>query len=355
MRPTLSPILAAVAALLVAGCSAPTSAARPTSSPAASRPAVSPSGSAQRALAVVGVTADLNLAVLDPTTGAVQRTLPPVAVNGDEVAVTPDGRTIYYELRTGCDDMIETVSVTGGASSMVDEGTLPALSPDGSELAFVKQPATKYRQLPQACFPAGSNPAASDQVVVRNLRTGHETVYPLAPDLAKLGLPYPVSHVSWAPDGVRLAVSIEAPEDNVGWALVILDTRTDRYYYTTAGTGMPVTSGPNPSRSYYREGVFMPDGNLFVNRVCCSGIQPGAPATTSSLLWEVTPAGTLVHQVAIGFTNRDHTSLDADSSGRWLLYLSDSDLYVSRDGQTPVRVASSLTAATWAELPVSAT
>jgi hypothetical protein len=49
-------------------------------------------------------------------------------------------------------------------------------------------------------------------------------------------------------------------------------------------------------------------------------------------LSEVSPAGGLVHQAAIGFPDLDHVSLSADSSGHWLLYLAGRDLYVSQDG-----------------------
>ena len=68
---------------------------------------------------------------------------------------------------------------------------------------------------------------------------------------------------------------------------------------------------------------------------------------TSRLMWEVTLAGALIHQVAIGFVNKQHVSLAADGSGRWLLYLADHDLYVSQDGNIPSKLATGLIAATW--------
>jgi hypothetical protein len=43
----------------------------------------------------------------------------------------------------------------------------------------------------------------------------------------------------------------------------------------------------------------------------------------------------------------DHVSLSADSSGHWLLYLADHDLYVSQDGNRPSKVESGLIAADW--------
>jgi hypothetical protein len=107
---------------------------------------------------------------------------------------------------------------------------------------------------------------------------------------------------------------------------------------------VPVTGSPDAQRSYLREGVFLPDGNLFISRACCGGVPIH---NTSRLLWEVSPAGALVHQVAIGFPDLDHVSLAADSSGQWLLYLADHDLYVSHGGNRPSKLSSGLTAAAW--------
>jgi hypothetical protein len=101
---------------------------------------------------------------------------------------------------------------------------------------------------------------------------------------------------------------------------------------------------PGLARSYYREGVYLRDGDLFVNQMCCAGL----PArVTSSLLLEVGPSGELVRQVAIGFRDRDHTSLSADPSGHWLLYLSGPDLFLSLDGAAPFKLTTGLTAAAW--------
>jgi hypothetical protein len=51
--------------------------------------------------------------------------------------------------------------------------------------------------------------------------------------------------------------------------------------------------------------------------------------------------------VAVGFANRDHSSLDADQTGHWLLYLSGQDLFVSLDGSDPFMLTSGLIAAAW--------
>ncbi len=62
-------------------------------------------------------------------------------------------------------------------------------------------------------------------------------------------------------------------------------------------------------------------------------------------MWEVSSSGVLIHQVAIGFASLDHTSLAANASGKWLLYLAGNDLYVSAGGARPRKLATGLIAA----------
>jgi hypothetical protein len=133
-------------------------------------------------------------------------------------------------------------------------------------------------------------------------------------------------------------------QDNEGWGLYLVNTSIARYYVLPGPgvTAVPVTGSPDAQRSYIREGIMLPDGNLFISRACCAGFPVH---NTSRLMWEVTPAGTLVHQVAIGYPNLEHVSLAA--SGGWLLYLAGHDLYVSQDGNTPSKLATGLIAATW--------
>lgn len=66
-------------------------------------------------------------------------------------------------------------------------------------------------------------------------------------------------------------------------------------------------------------------------------------------MWEVNPAGALVHQVAIGYPSLEHTSLDASATGGWLLYLAGQTLQVSHGGATPHQVARGLVAAAWSQ------
>jgi hypothetical protein len=139
-------------------------------------------------------------------------------------------------------------------------------------------------------------------------------------------------------------VSVASVQDNEGWGVYIADTAVAQAYLQSTGVAnLPVT-GTDSQQSYLREGVYMPNGNLFVSRACCGGFPI---RNTSRLMWEVNTSGLLVHQVAIGFANLDHTSLDVSPDGNWLLYLAGNDLYVSRGGATPSKLTTGLIAAAW--------
>jgi hypothetical protein len=283
---------------------------------------------------IVAVTTKGVLVVLDPLSGEARRILVRGGVAGGAVAVSRDGSTVYFAARHGCQGEIESVPLTGGRPRKITPGLLPAVSPDGKRLAFVRPPGAI------ASAGACQGQPGDDEVVVRDLAGGAETVLRQAP---KPALPSPVSRLSWSPDGRRLLVSVAAAKDNEGWQLVVLDPATARYFLA-ATPGNAAVPLPGLAGSYYREGAYLPDGNLFVSQVCCTGV----PArVTSSLLLEVSPSGELVRQVAIGWKDRDHTSLGADPSGHWLLYLSGPDLFLSLDGAAPFKLTTGLTAAAW--------
>lgn len=323
---------------LSAGCGS--GAGHGSSPPSTSRPAAAhPTTPAPlRPAALVAISTAGDLDVLDPGSGQVERTLATGAV-GDELSVTPDGKTVYFEEESGCDDEIESVPVSGGMPTVVTTGSHPVVSPDGTELAFTREPVLGRTPDPCAGNSAETDPA-SFAVVVRNLSTGQEHTLPASPQVVADGLPRFVSHLSWASDNRHLALSFPAVQDNEGWALSVLDSESATYY--TDGTEVPVAAG---GHSYYREGVYTPVGDLFVNVVCCSGLPE---QVTSSLIDVVSPgSGAVLHQVAVGFTNVDHMSFDVDRSGDWYLYVSGTELYVSEDAARPTPLASGYVAATW--------
>ncbi len=334
------------AIILLAACGGGSTAAPLPSKPAVTSPAKArphkgaPVGPIAHAPGIVAVTTGGALVVLNQATGAVTRTLVASHVIGDEISVAPGGSTVYFAVHLGgCQVEIESVPTAGGNPTALTAGQLPAVSPDGTKLAFASEPA-----MTTDCVPNQSDLTAQYKLVVRTLSSGSQTILPMLPAGQGSGLPAPISHLSWAQDNTQIAVSIAAVQDNEGWAVVDVDTAAASYYLSGTGdTPIPVT-GPRAKDSYYREGVFLPSGNLFVSRACCAGVPV---RNTSRLMWEVDLSGTLVHQVALGYANLEHTSLDVAASGRWLLYLAGTDLYLSHDGRTPTELTTGLIAAAW--------
>jgi len=288
---------------------------------------------------MVGVTTAGALVTLNPSTGVVAQTLVPSGVIGDEVSVSASG-LVFFAVQNGCSTTIEEVPVTGGSVATIAPGSVPAVSPDGTKLAYASQPS-----LTAGCVPNTTDLTALYQVKIRTLSSGATVSLAANPTSEDNGLPVPISHLSWSADNQHLAVSIASAEDNEGWDVTLVDTAQAQYFRAGAGVvSVPVTGSPTPQQSYLREGVYMPNGDLFVSRACCAGIPP---QNTSRLMWEVTTSGVLVHQVAIGYPNLDHTSLDVSSDGQWLLYLAGNDLYVSQGGATPKELTTGLIAAAW--------
>jgi hypothetical protein len=340
-RSAAAAVLGAVAA--VAGLSAcgnsnltPTSTVTVTASSSAS---ASTSAVAATPPAMVAVTKAGALVTLDPTTGAVASTLVASHVIGDEISVSSSGM-VYFAVKQGCMDEVEAIPVAGGAVTTLAPGSLPAVSPDGTKLAYAAQP-----NLVAGCFANVADPVTLFHLDIRTLSSGATMKLAMVAPGQDSGLPYPISHLSWAPDNDHLAVSIAAPQDNEGWNLTLVDTAQAQYYLSGSGVvSVPVTGSPDVQQSYLREGVYMPNGDLFVSRACCGGM----PTTNKSrLMWEVSTSGALVHQVAIGFPSLDHVSLDVSANGKWLLYLANHDLYVSAGGATPHQITSGLIAAAW--------
>ena len=350
LAPCATAILSMLGACGGGGAARPTVTAAGPAHPSATRTAparTAPAGASSSAPHATGrpgilaVTKTGALVRIDPTTGSIRQTLVASRVLGDEISVSPDHSTVYYAQRSGCDAEIKSISTGGGTPTSIAPGQLPAISPDGAKLAFARQPL-----LTPGCLPNQPNLASLFKVVIHTLPAGSETVLSVSPQVQSSGLFAPISHLSWEADNVRLAVSTTAVQDNEGWALSIVDTSAAPYYVRPGPgvTAVSVTGSPDAQGSYIREGIFLPNGNLFISRACCGGVPIH---NTSRLMWEVTPSGAFVHQVAIGYPDLEHVSLAASATGRFLLYLAGSDLYVSENGKRPSKLASGMIAATW--------
>jgi Tol biopolymer transport system component len=288
------------------------------------------------------VTAAGAVVLLDPDGGRVRRTLVPSGAVGDSVQLTPDDSYVYYEVGTGCRHQVWRVRVDGDSPQMIAaEGSRPALSSDGRRLAFARQ------RFPDAACPALSEVAAAGtfQVVLVDLDGLVSTPYPMPPRYAATGLPAPVSHLSWSPDGTRLAVSIRSVQDNEGWQLHLMTLAKDRYYVSEDLAGDVPPGGAGDRHRFYSEGSYLPGGAMFVVHRCCTGYPLQAPEVAME---KIAPAtGATITRVAVGRATVEHTSLTSDATGRWLMYLSGTDLLVSDGGRTPVTLASGYLAADW--------
>jgi hypothetical protein len=288
---------------------------------------------------IVAVTTAGQVDVLNQQTGLATTTLTGNQdVVGDEIAVSRNG-VVYFAVhpKNSCTDEIESVPLSGGTPASVASGVLPAISPDGADLAFARE---ALGSTPDTCGPAG--PIA---VVVLNLDTHAQTSYPAPP--GGDGLISVVSHLSWAPGGAALLVSSGPVQDNEGWELNRLNIKTATYYLpenaqNSAKRYVPAATAQSPG-SYFEEGVYLPDGNLFADRVCCAGVPV---KTTSNVLEKVTMSGTEISQVALGYLPRRHGSLDAAPG--WLLYISGTELFIVADGHAAKPLSNfGFIAATW--------
>ncbi len=287
---------------------------------------------------LVAVTTAGAVQVLDAGTGQPLRTLA-TGATGPEIGVSPDGGLAFYETPVGCTHQINRVATAGGTTTIIAPGSLPTVSPDGTLLAFARQPHVTANS--NTCQGPDAT-AANFAVIVRSLTTGAETRFPLPPAVVAGGLPLPIGHLSWGPDSHRLAVSISGGQDNEQWSVMVIDRTRDKFYVPTPSAPVPAIG---PKGTYLREAVFTANGALFVDRECCTGIPP---KVTSSVLATIDPGtGATRQQLAIGVATRDHTSLDVDGTGHWLLYLAGPDLLISQDGARPATLASGFQAADW--------
>ena len=226
------------------GSGSPSPASSSGSAPATPAPKKAP-----KPPGLVAVTKAGALVLLGSRHGQVIRTLVAGGVRGDEISVSPDHSTVYFSVRHGCLGQIESVPVAGGSPTVIADGTVPAISPDGTRLAYATAPLQTG-----ACVPDASELTKQYTLVIRTLSTGTQAVYPQLPAGQDTGLPAPISHLSWSPDGGTLAVSIASVQDNEGWNLILLNPATARDYLTGAGD-QSVPAG-DPQGSYWREGVY---------------------------------------------------------------------------------------------------
>src|SRR5581483_1240995 len=291
---------------------------------------------------------------LDPATGARRSTivsaagLPGVGIGAVSLDRVHD--IVYYDTLAGSDCLfapsgsIWRVPLAGDPPTRVAAGTSPAVSADGTLLAYVAE--TCHRCVPddprtgcQAPFdPHGT--IAGDELRVRTLATGADYAITSERHRDQTWL-FVVDQLSWSPDNATIALSAGTVQDNEGREVRLVAAHPGPGL-DTAPTVKPLPLGSVP---YVSPATYLPDGTLFAHEGCCEGW--GNLAQASRLLVVDPTTGARIAQVATGFPERSHHDLVADATGAWLLYGLDNDLMVSGNRDRPTTLAHNVSAAAW--------
>ena len=176
MRATTFPsaatvLLAAVTAAVALSACGKSNSPTPTPTATVTRGASSASASTSASAAaatppgIVAVTKAGSLVALNPATGAASQTLVSGHVLGDEISVSGTGMA-YFAVKHGCSSEIEAIPVAGGTVTSLAVGSLPAVSPDGTKLAYASEPS-----LTSGCVSASPDVASQYHVAIRTLRS----------------------------------------------------------------------------------------------------------------------------------------------------------------------------------------
>jgi hypothetical protein len=227
---------------------------------------------------------DKRLVVLDSTTGRVLRTLVQLPPDNGEpeccghiasIAVTPDGRTAFYEQAQDPGEIWRVPTAGGEPARVAVAASRPAISPDGRFLAHVSQR------------------GGTAGVVVTDLVSGAERRFPSQSP----ALP---GFLEWAPDSQRLAL-------NIADELRLVDTATERPLEEAQPIVVPRTSDrPSAVVGAWRGTT----GELVVIRYCC---YPELSSSAELVAWK---DGRVVSTSSVGAPLFD---IDYDATGAYRL------------------------------------
>jgi len=267
---------------------------------------------------IVAVRSDGAVVVLRSLTGDVERVGPHVATHGaGQIALAPnaDASAAYVvDTRASVPELL-FVRLADGERERVTGGSVPVTSADGRTLAFV--------------------PAATpNAIVLEDTVTNQQR--PLAGGPRPFGT---IDRMAFTPSGAALLVTAR---DSSGF-----DTlwRVDPSTNTLSGA-QPIAVTSEPGRSVI-DVTAVDDDNVVVVESCCT------PDVTNGTAWRVSLTAPQNGEPLLAGTLRAVHAVDADASGRWLLFLADwtpgrgGTLWRWDGAGLPVRVADGILAAAW--------
>lgn len=252
---------------------------------------------------LVAITDDGAVVVVETVSGRRVRTLAPAnsAAGATRPTRTPDGVWVYYATAHGCTSgsALYRVPADGSrAPERVATGTAPAVSPDGTKLAYAAVADDDDREPTAQCH---------SSVVIRTLASGSERRFLPTADTNSFVAYGEISLVDWAADSTRLVFQL-------GWegeGSFLLDTAR----HTTTRDATPV-GAKRIENGLVHATWHPPSGRVAAVDDCCySSDAPRTPRLTY-LVDPATGDATPLLEASV-----DPKSLDYDPTGEFLLYV----------------------------------
>lgn len=275
------------------------------------------------------------IAVLDSATGRVQRSVYRTEGDIHGVALSSDGKYVYFVEEFCGNGPVQRVRVDGAAGQKPEVITKrpsgdPSLTRDGRYVAYI---GTGGCDAPA--------PDAADWAVhVHDFADNSDRLVGRGAEGYLLGEP------AWSPDGSTLVVSaqrLEGPATVVEAFLIVLDPTKEQDILTAPR----LKSRPGFG---YTSPTFLLDGSLFVIEVPL-GDRVGTSAARMLVIDR--HSGDPIRVVATGDPKKAYHRTDADSSGQHLLYISSTrhndpgELRVSSNGGRTTVLVDGVTEGNW--------
>jgi len=254
---------------------------------------------------IVAVTADGRVIVASSKDGHALRTLANGALAGGGLAVSPDGRTVYYARDTGgrCSNgdpitAIAAIPAGGGASTdLVTNVRFPAVSPNGRYLAFTGIP---------NCSDAGRSILVRDLTVADHTNSSYDQGWTVHNEATSPWVS--IDSLAWAPDSrhVLFTHASDAAEADGGPRL--LDTSAG--VSASLDTSPPVSTAANviccTMGATGPEYGSVLDSGGFARGVVTVDSRTGKVARTLTCCGEVVDVDRAGRSLLIHFTDTDH-------------------------------------------------